>query len=600
MNKIERIVENDKNKEKYSVSIYYDIDFNKNIVNLELGNHSTNWPVTYVLYNKTESCAYVGETTNFKNRMLEHLETEKKSKFTKVLFVDYSKATKSTILYLEAFLIRVMSLSGEYFDELINIKSNSNRHIYYNQENDIEMCKLVWNLFKDEIRIAKSYYDDILLKNEFKYSPYIALNENQNEVLNDIIFDLITKENNMIVVNGESGTGKTAVAIQLFKIMTEYSNLSTLVTEDMVGMNIDQVNKIYKEFSNNDDKYKIAYVAPMKNLCTIIRKSIKKVSALKKVDLENNNNAINEIDLENLRVYSGNDLCKMSNYVEKDKPLFDLIIVDEAHRLNRRYNLSNGNNYNHFDEMNEKLGLQCNKNKNDGNQLDWIIKMSKNQVFFYDNCQSIRSSDIPRECFDETFKNATYKKLTIQERCSGGQDYISYIKSIFSSDPPKEKKIFNNYDFKMFNDFSEMKNFINNKNDGKSLLASGYFFSKSKKEKIDNVSLEWNSTDSDWVNKKGNENEIGCIHVLGGVDVDYLGIIIGSEIDYDAKMNKIVPVKDNYEDEVGKRCIQSDEELVRYIENIYYILLTRAIKGTYIYVINPEMKKYLNKYVAEV
>ena len=586
------------NKTK-NFKIYFDIDFNDNIYNLELGEHSTNWPVTYILYNKDKSCAYVGETTNFKNRMLEHLETEKKYKFNKALFIDYDKATKSTILYLEAFLIRGMSLSGEFFNEIINIKTNSNKHIYYNQPEDIEMCKNVWNSLKEEIRIVKPSYDDIIQKNEFKYSPYIALNENQNEVLNDIIYDLITKENNKIVVNGESGTGKTAVAIQLFKTMTDYSNLTGIITEDMIGLDIKQVEKIYEEFYNCNDKYKIAYVAPMKNFCNIVRKSIKKVSGLKKEDLEKNKNTINSFDLENIRVYSGQDLFKLVEYANDDKPLFDLIIVDETHRLNRRYNQTNGNNYINFDEMNKKLGLRCNQDENDGNQLDWIIKLSKNQVFFYDKNQRIRSSDITKEYFDEVFKDATFKKLNIQERCSGGQEYIDYIKAIFSSQPPKNIKSFKKYEFRLFDNFSEMKNLIESKEDGKSLLASGYFFSKDNDMKIDNINLEWNSTNSDWVNKKGNEKEIGCIHVLGGVDVDYLGVVIGSEIDYDNDNKKIISKKENYEDAVGKRCIQSEEELTSYLENIYYILLTRAIKGTYVYVKNYRMKNYLKKYIKE-
>ena len=586
-------------EKKNKFIIYYDIDFNDDINNLEeLGSHSTNWPVTYVLYDKSNSRAYVGETTNFKNRMSEHLDSEKKDMFNKVLFIDYDDATKSTILYLEAFLIRGMSLSGEYFDELINIKANSNKHVYYNQLEDIKMCENVWNTLKDEVKIVKSYYKDIILKNEFKYSPYIALNENQNEVLNDIVYDLITKNNNKIVVNGESGTGKTAVAIQLFKTMTDYSNLTDIITNDMVGMDIKYVDKIYKEFSNKSNKYRVAYVAPMKNFCNIVRKSIKKVNGLRKKDLEKNGNAINLFDLENLRVYSGYDLFKMTDYVNKDEPIFDLIIVDETHRLNRRYNQSNGNNYNHFDEMNEKLGLRCNHDKNDGNQLDWIIKMSKNQVFFYDKNQRIRSSDIDEEYMEEAFKDATYKKLTIQERCLGGQEYIDYIKAIFSPNPPQNKKIFKKYDFKLFDDFSKMKEVICSRDDGKSLLASGYFFSKDKKKKIDNIYLKWNRTDSDWVNKDKNDSEIGCVHVLGGVDVDYLGVIIGNEINYDDN-KKIIPIRKNYEDKVGKKCVQSEEELVKYLENIYYILLTRAIKGTYVYVQEDAMKSYLEKYIEK-
>lgn len=583
-----------------NINIYYDIDFNENINNLEICNHDMNWPITYIIYNKSKLKAYIGETTSFKNRMMEHLNSEKKKLFNKVLFVDYKYANKSTILYLESFLIRGMSVSGEFFNEIINIKSNSNKHNYYNEKKDNAMCIEIWKALKSEIGIARLDYEDIIQKNEYKYSPYIALNENQNNVINNIIDELITNKKNTIVVNGESGTGKSAVAIQLFKRITDYSNSNGKITEDMAGEDLERIIKINNTFCNN--KYKIAYIAPMNNFCNIIRKSIKKISGLRKKDIELNGNAINSDDLNKLRVYSAIDLHKLVDIIEKDKPIFDLIIVDETHRLNRRYNLSNGNGYRLFNDMNKKLGLKHNKNKEDGNQIDWIRKISKNQVFFYDERQSIRSSDIPKEYFEEIFKDAHKEKLTIQERCLGGEKYIEYIKSIFSDKPEKNKILFKEYDFKMFDSFKEMKNTID-KCEGKKLLASGYdFVSTNSKydKKIEDIELKWNQTNIDWVNNKNKKtNEVGCIHVLGGVDVDYLGIIIGKEIDYDFDTKKIKVNKEYYKDKIGRKCIDNDEQLISYVENIYYILLTRAMKGTYIFVENPNMKKYLEKYIEK-
>lgn len=580
------------------IKIYYDIDFNEKIIDLEICNHATNWPVTYIIYNKSKLKAYIGETTNFKHRMLEHLNSEKKNYLNKVLFIDYKYANKSTILYLESFLIRGMSVSGEFFNEIINIKSNSNKHNYYNEKKDNKMCMEVWKILKNTIGIVNSSYEDIVQKNEYKYSPYIALNENQNSVLNNIIEELITNKKNKIVVNGESGTGKSAVAIQLFKRITAYSNSNGMITEDMDGEKLDRIIKINDTFCNN--KYKVIYIAPMNNFSKIVRKSIKNISELRKKDLILHENTLNNIDLNNLRVYSALDLHKIVNIIDKDRPIFDLAIVDETHRLNRRYNLSNGNGYIFFDDMNKKLGLKHNKNKDDGNQIDWIFKISKNQVFFYDERQSIRSSDIPKKYLEKKFEDAHKEKLTIQERCLGGNEYIDYIKSIFSDNPPKNKIRFNNYEFKLFESFKEMKNTIENC-EGKSLLASGYDFKSRKSrfdKKIGEVEIKWNQTNVDWVNNKNKkQNEVGCIHVLGGVDVDYLGIIIGKEIDYDVETKKIKVNKELYKDKIGKKCIDNDEQLIFYIENIYYILLTRAMKGTYLYVENSNMKKYLEQYI---
>ena len=129
----------------------------------------------------------------------------------------------------------------------------------------------------------------------------------------------------------------------------------------------------------------------------------------------------------------------------------------------------------------------------------------------------------------------------------------------------------------------------------KLLKHQDIFFDKTGTE-IEGCKIDWNSTEIDWINKKNKFNEVGCIHVLGGVEADYVGVIIGDEIDYDATNKKIIVNKKKYKDVVGKKAILNDEELVKFVENIYYILLTRGLKGTFIYVRNNEMKKYLKKY----
>ena len=583
-----------------NITIYYDIDFNKNIFNMDLGNHADNWPVTYILYNRSKGKAYVGETTSFKTRMGNHLEDPSKNEYTKALFIDYNQATKSTILHLEAFLIRGLSISHELLSDLSNIKANSNKHTYYNEKKDEEMCIKVWNALKDEVGIVKEYYNTIRNKNEFKYSPYILLNENQNEVLNEIIDELCYKDNNMIVIEGASGTGKSAVAIQLFKQLTSYNNFNGIIDNSMVGENIDRLYDIKNKFNKNGNYYSIAYVAPMSNFCSIIRKSINKIQGLKKKDLKENKTYINDDDLNMMRLYSGSDLKKLAKHVSKDKKLFDLIIVDEAQRLNRRYNQSNGNGYLAFDEMNKALGLPVNKNKDDGNQLDWIFELSKNQVFFYDKRQTIRSSDVPTEYFENKFKNATFRKtLLAEERCLGGTEYIDYVNAIFSDNPPKEKKTFSNYEFEIYDRYEDMIKALETKEEDLAIKSAGYFFESSDNNhdvEVDGIKQRWNQVAYDWINNKDRkENEIGCIHVLEGVDADYVGVIVGDEIKYED--GKIKVEEDNYKDKLGKTCIDSEDQLLQYITNVYYILLTRAMKGTYLYVIDPTMKEYLEKYI---
>ena len=578
------------------IIIYYDINFDKSIFDADLGEHADNWPVTYILYNSSKGKAYVGETTSFKNRMFNHQKDSSKNDYKKALFIDYKYATKSTILHLEAFIIRGLSISHELLSDLSNIKMNSNKHSYYNDDKDEKMCIKVWNSLKDDVGIVNDYYKTIRNKNEFKYSPYILLNENQNEILNEVIDELCSKDNNMIVIDGASGTGKSALAIQLFKQLTNYNRFNGIIDNSMIGESINRLYEIKNKF-NNKRYYSIAYVAPMDNFCTIIRNSISKIKGLRRQDIKESGMYINEFDLENLRVYSAKELSHLDKYVNDNKKLFDLIIVDEAQRLNRRYNQSNGNGYLAFDRMNKALGLPSNGTKDDGNQLDWILKISKNQVFFYDKRQTIRSSDIPTKYFDKIFENATYRrKLMTEERCLGGNEYIDYVDSIFSLKPPKKKKLFENYEFQIYDDYDKMIHDLELKDDSLSINASGYFFNDDEEIEIDGIKQVWNQTNKNWINsKKRNKNEIGCIHVLEGVDADYISVIVGDEITY--KNGKIDVDTEKYKDKLGKRCVENDDELLQFVSNIYYILLTRSMKGTYLYIKDPKMKAYLEKYI---
>ena len=103
------------------------------------------------------------------------------------------------------------------------------------------------------------------------------------------------------------------------------------------------------------------------------------------------------------------------------------LIVDEAHRLRQRKNLTQ---YKTFDENNRKLKLGAN-----GTELDWIMKKSRHQILLYDEKQSIKSTDINPKKIEELKKQTKLRKkeLKIQIRCNrGGKRYIDYIENIFA------------------------------------------------------------------------------------------------------------------------------------------------------------------------
>ena len=84
--------------------------------------------------------------------------------------------------------------------------------------------------------------------------------------------------------------------------------------------------------------------------------------------------------------------------------------------------------------------------------------------------------------------------------------------------------------------------------------------------------------------------------IIDNINLSYCFVIFGREIDYDFDTQEIVINKDLYFDQYGKRGA-SDEQLRTYIENIYYVLMTRGIEGTYVYACNDGLRRYLDQYI---
>lgn len=107
---------------------------------------------------------------------------------------------------------------------------------------------------------------------------------------------------------------------------------------------------------------------------------------------------------------------------------YDILIVDESHRLRKRVNL--GAYFGAFDIANDKLSLP----KLQGNELDWILLQGRKNLFFYDEGQSIKPSDVDKKDFDQVkSKNDTViKTLTSQFRVRGGKDYVTYVDNLLN------------------------------------------------------------------------------------------------------------------------------------------------------------------------
>lgn len=546
-----------------------------------------NWPVVYIIHNNDE--AYIGETTNVSMRTNQHLSNEVRTSLNDINIITDETFNKSTILDLESFLIKYMAADNKY--SLQNGNAGLQNHNYYQKKMYEDKFKDIWNQLIKKGLVEK---DLRVIENSelFKYSPYKSLTVDQymvvNEILGVLAEDIKDNITTSFIVNGGAGTGKTILGIYLIKLLTEAINGKLMLEEDEVSEMILEVLKI-KEAKQ---ELKIALVVPMDNLRTTLKKCFKSVKGL-----------------SSSMVLSPNDVAKSNEQ-------YDILIVDEAHRLRRRKNLTQ---YGTFDQNNKKFGLG-----NAGTELDWIMLNSKYQIFFYDERQSIKPTDVRKEKFEELMfdnKNHSYT-LSAQLRCLlGGDEYINYIQAIFSNDPPNERVVFDKYDLKLFDNVNDMVETIKQKDNEIGLCrnVAGYAWqwkskkqnlsSKISKKDIDNLVLNdlhdieieghkyvWNTKASDWINSQNSINEIGSIHTTQGFDLNYTGLIIGNDLRYDLENQKLYIDKKNYFDVKGKSDT-NPEELLNYILNIYSTMCLRGMLGTYLYVCDDGLREYLKQFI---
>ncbi len=557
-----------------SIEVSEQYDFNKEALNKISQNTwvKNQWPLVYFIQNETKKIAYVGESTNAASRIKNHLANTKKSTvFNKISIIGSDKFNKSATLDIESNLIQYITSEGTY--QLQNGNYGLINHNYYQQDLYKNLFKEVWAKLIAKKIVTKSL-SEIENTELFKYSPYKALNEDQYNSVLEILDGLCTKKSNSIFIKGGAGTGKTILATYLIKLLT--TEIEEAGKDEYNEDEIKEINYI-KEFQEKYPNAKIGLVIAMTSLRESLESVFKKLPGLK-----------------SSMIINPSDTFKTT-----DK--YDLLIVDEAHRLRQYRNISW---MGAFRKNNQKLGLD-----DTGNELDWIIANSKNQIFFYDSAQSVKPSDIDEAHFNKLLANTDTLKiqLTSQMRVKGGNNYISFVDDLLHL-KRNEKEIFiqSNYELMIFNSLNELYKELSNREEkfGLCRLVAGYSWPWASKEnksaidiEIEGLQFQWNQTDKDWINSTNAFKEIGCIHTTQGYDLNYTGVIFGKEINYNKVTDEIEINAKLYFDQNGKKGISNPADLKAYIINIYKTIMYRGIKGTFVYACNDELREYLKQHI---
>lgn len=289
-------------------------------------------------------------------------------------------------------------------------------------------------------------------------------------------------------------------------------------------------------------------------------------------------------------------------YTDTENNYFDMLVVDEAHRLN------------------EKSGLYGNLGEN---QIKELITSAKTTVFFIDEDQRVTLADIGtveeiRHFAGQLGAEVTVLELSSQFRCNGSDGYLAWVDHVLRIRETANTSLEGiDYDFRVFDDPNELRSVIERKNRraNKARLVAGYCWDWNSKKDPERFDIElpehdfrarWNldKHGSKWLIAEDSISEIGCIHTCQGLELDYVGVIIGEDFvirDGIAVTNAAARSRSDRSVRGYKKRLKEDRESAladadMIIKNTYRTLMTRGMKGCFIYSADAETREHFRSF----
>ena len=348
----------------------------------------------------------------------------------------------------------------------------------------------------------------------------------------------------VLVVEGGPGTGKSVVAINLLVAMTNRELVVQYVTRNSAP--------------------RMVYEARL-------------TGSMKKSHISN--------------MFSGS-----GSFHSAEANSYDCLIVDEAHRLN------------------EKSGLFSNLGEN---QIAEIIRASNCSVFFIDEDQRVTLKDIGekkqiRRWAKEAGARVSELTLESQFRCNGSDGYLAWLDNTLQIRTTANETLEpEEFDFQVVDSPGKLHDWIRERNreKNKARMVAGYcwdWISKKQPHLRDIVIGEYEATwnlDTDgqaWIIQPNSVNEVGCIHTCQGLELDYVGVIVGADMVVRGERIVTQPEERSTMDRSiqGWRALKkvdakgTKERIDGIVKNTYRTLMTRGQKGCYVYFVDEETGRH--------
>ena len=434
--------------------------------------------------------------------------------------------------------------------EIEKLRSFIKKYIKQGDEN-----KLIYQIENGRIRPSKSLQD--ALKNMLRGNEEFLMIDEQKvfyEAAFHTALDVVKNdEKAVMIVKGGPGTGKSVLAINL---------LVNLINEELNTM-----------YVTKNSAPRNVYSAKLKG-------------DMKKSHIQN--------------LFKGS-----GSFTQVSENEFDVLIVDEAHRLN------------------EKSGLFQNMGEN---QMKELISGANLSIFFIDEHQKVTIQDVGSIETIEYYakevgaKVSTYE-LHSQFRCDGSDGYIAWLDDVLEiRETANVNDLGMDYDIQVFDNPNDMLKAIEEKNkeNNKSRIMAGYCWDWPKKTRNDptfyditipeyDFEMSWN-IENTWAIEEQSVKEAGSIHTAQGLEFDYAGVIIGDDLRYeDGKIitdhtkrartdQSLKGIKGMAKNDPDKAYKVADP----IIKNTYRTLLTRGQKGCYIYCTDKNLSNYIKDRISKM
>ncbi len=412
-----------------------------------------------------------------------------------------------------------------------------------------DQSDILFRIDNGKIRPSKSLAD--ALSNMIKGNTEFYMIDDQKvvfETAKKLALNSSEKNKNVLIVEGGPGTGKSVVAINLLVQLIKTGQFAQYVTKTSAPRDV------YFEKLSRDKK---------------------------------------KIELKQLFVGSG-------SFMQTPANSFNTLIVDEAHRLT------------------EKTGFYRMGN----NQVEEILDAAHCAIFFIDENQRVSLEDYGEIAVIEEFANKkgiTVHRLSLESqfRCNGSDGYLAWLDNTLQIRETANTTLDGlDYDFRVMDSPDQLRDLIyeRNKINNKARIVAGYCWpwaSKKKSEAFDIIfdeydfKMRWNMTayGGAWIIDPNSVTEIGCIHTAQGLEADYIGVIIGNDLlvrDGEVLVQPTARDKDDrtilgYKKLLKENPIEGKELIKAIIKNTYRTLMTRGMRGCYIYCTDAETNAFFKK-----